>query len=164
MGQHVRKYGRQQQCLTTPSQKNTKVFLTKVRNIVRLHKAVSQEQLIGKINQVIRGCPFLPAHRRQVRVQMGRQASILSGLGLGQMAPSRQKVRLDQEVIIPKIRKSQLDHHASQGRKEKRATLLSKLGTDRTACESQNVRPHVSPGSGSLLANKQAEIKNKEAP
>ena len=62
LGQHVRKYGRRKQILTTPAQKNVQAFLTKVRNIVRSSKAAPQEELIGKLNPVIRGWAMFHRH------------------------------------------------------------------------------------------------------
>ena len=62
LGQHVRKYGKRQQCLITPSRKNTKAFLTKVRNTVRKNKAAPQEELIGKLNPITRGWALFHRH------------------------------------------------------------------------------------------------------
>src|SRR5205814_3397174 len=54
LGQHVRKYNNGV-VLTTPSKKNVKVFLKKVRGIIEKHKQRSAGQLIGKLNPIIRG-------------------------------------------------------------------------------------------------------------
>lgn len=54
LGQHVRKY-RSGAVLTTPSKKNVKAFLKKVRGIIEKHKDSSAGQVMLKLNPVIRG-------------------------------------------------------------------------------------------------------------
>ncbi|GCE09440.1 group II intron reverse transcriptase/maturase [Dictyobacter aurantiacus] len=54
LGQHVRKY-KSGAVLTTPSKKNVKTFLKKVRGIIEKLKDSSAGQLIVKLNPVIRG-------------------------------------------------------------------------------------------------------------
>jgi RNA-directed DNA polymerase len=54
LGQHVRKYT-SEVVLTTPSKKNVKAFLKKVRGIIEKHKDSSAGQVIVKLNPVIRG-------------------------------------------------------------------------------------------------------------
>ena len=54
LGQHVRKY-KSGAVLTTPSKKNVKAFLKKVRGIIEKLKDSSAGQLIVKLNPVIRG-------------------------------------------------------------------------------------------------------------
>jgi RNA-directed DNA polymerase len=54
LGQHVRKY-KSGVVLTTPSKKNVKAFLKKVRGIIEKLKDSSAGQLIVKLNPVIRG-------------------------------------------------------------------------------------------------------------
>jgi RNA-directed DNA polymerase len=54
LGQQVRKYP-DGVVLTTPSKKNVKAFLKKVREIIEKHKTSSAGQLIGRLNPVIRG-------------------------------------------------------------------------------------------------------------
>ena len=51
---HVRKYNHGV-VLTTPSKKNVKAFLKKVRGIIEKHKQSSAGQLIGKLNPIIGG-------------------------------------------------------------------------------------------------------------
>jgi RNA-directed DNA polymerase len=53
LGQHLRKHGGK--LLVTPSKKNTKAFLEKVRRIIDDNKSVSQQDLIKLLNPVIRG-------------------------------------------------------------------------------------------------------------
>jgi RNA-directed DNA polymerase len=53
LGQNVRKYNGT--LLIKPSQKNVKAFLTKVREIVKEHSAVSAGMLIVRLNPVIQG-------------------------------------------------------------------------------------------------------------
>ena len=57
LGQNVRKYqmGKQHKLLITPSKKNVKAFLEKVREIVKANKALSAGKLIEKLNPMIRG-------------------------------------------------------------------------------------------------------------
>ena len=62
LGQHHRKYGNRKQYLTTPARKNVRAFLSKVKDIVRSHKATSQEDLIKKLNPVIRGWALFHRH------------------------------------------------------------------------------------------------------
>src|SRR5207245_11408148 len=54
LGQHLRKYSNGR-VLTTPSKKNVKAFLKKVRGIIEKHKDSSAGQVIVKLNPVIRG-------------------------------------------------------------------------------------------------------------
>jgi len=54
LGQQVRKY-RNGVVLTTPSKKNVKVFLKKVRGIIENRKGSSAGQIIMKLNPMIRG-------------------------------------------------------------------------------------------------------------
>jgi len=54
LGQQVRKY-HNGSVLTTPSKKNVKAFLKKIRGMIEKHKASSAGQLIVKLNPVIRG-------------------------------------------------------------------------------------------------------------
>jgi RNA-directed DNA polymerase len=54
LGQHIRKY-RNGRVLTTPSKKNVKAFLKKVRGIIEKHKDSSAGQIVVKLNPVIRG-------------------------------------------------------------------------------------------------------------
>lgn len=53
LGQNFRKYG--SKLLITPSKKNTKAFLEKVRGIIDANKSASQQDLIEQLNPVIRG-------------------------------------------------------------------------------------------------------------
>ena len=53
LGENLRKYGGKP--LVKPSQKNTHVFLEKVRRIIDANTSVSQTLLIGRLNPVIRG-------------------------------------------------------------------------------------------------------------
>jgi RNA-directed DNA polymerase len=53
LGQHLRKY--RGKLLVTPSKKNTKAFLTKVRGVVENNKSAAQTNLIVQLNPVIRG-------------------------------------------------------------------------------------------------------------
>jgi RNA-directed DNA polymerase len=57
LGQNVRKYkaGKQYKLLIKPSKKNVKAFLEKVREVVKVNKALSAGKLIGKLNPIIRG-------------------------------------------------------------------------------------------------------------
>jgi len=57
LGQNVRKYktGKRHKLLITPSKKNVKAFLEKIREIVKANKAVSAGKLIAKLNPIIRG-------------------------------------------------------------------------------------------------------------
>ena len=52
-GQNIRKYGGK--LLVTPSKKNTKAFLTKVREVIEKNKSAKQEDLIVRLNPIIRG-------------------------------------------------------------------------------------------------------------
>ncbi len=54
LGQHVRKY-KSGTVLTTPSKKNVKAFLNKVRGIIAKHKESSAGHLIVTLNPIIRG-------------------------------------------------------------------------------------------------------------
>jgi RNA-directed DNA polymerase len=54
LGQHVRKY-KNAVVLTTPSKKNVKAFMKKVRGLIEKHKDSSAGQIIVKLNPVIRG-------------------------------------------------------------------------------------------------------------
>jgi RNA-directed DNA polymerase len=54
LGQQVRKY-RNGKVLTTPSKKNVKAFLKKVRGIIEKHRDSSAGRLIVKLNPIIRG-------------------------------------------------------------------------------------------------------------
>lgn len=53
LGQHLRKYGGK--LLITPSKKNTKAFLTKVRGVIEKNKSATQSDLIVRLNPLIRG-------------------------------------------------------------------------------------------------------------
>jgi RNA-directed DNA polymerase len=53
LGQNIRKYGRK--LLITPAQKNVQAALTKIREIIEKNKSATQENLINKLNPVIRG-------------------------------------------------------------------------------------------------------------
>jgi RNA-directed DNA polymerase len=66
LGQQVRKYkmGKRHKLLITPSKKNVKTFLEKIRGIVRANKAISAGKLIAKLNPVIRG--WVNYHRHVV--------------------------------------------------------------------------------------------------
>ena len=48
--------------LIKPSQKNVKTFLDKVRRIIKHSKASTQQELIGKLNPIIRGWALYHAH------------------------------------------------------------------------------------------------------
>ncbi|GAC1650213.1 MAG: group II intron reverse transcriptase/maturase [Ktedonobacteraceae bacterium] len=54
LGQHIRKYSNGR-VLTSPSKKNVKAFLKKVRGIIEKHKDSSAGQIVVKLNPVIRG-------------------------------------------------------------------------------------------------------------
>lgn len=60
LGQHLRKFDGKP--LVKPSKKNTHAFLAKVRGIINANKSVSQSQLIGLLNPVIRGWANYHAH------------------------------------------------------------------------------------------------------
>ena len=66
LGQHVRKYktGKRHKLLITPSKKNVKAFLEKIRGIVKANQAISAGKLIAKLNPVIRG--WVNYHRHVV--------------------------------------------------------------------------------------------------
>jgi RNA-directed DNA polymerase len=53
LGQHIRKYGRK--LLITPAQKNVPAALAKIREIIEKNKSATQENLINRLNPVIRG-------------------------------------------------------------------------------------------------------------
>ena len=53
LGQNIRKYGRK--LLITPAQKNVQAVLTKIREIIEKNKSATQENLINRLNPVIRG-------------------------------------------------------------------------------------------------------------
>jgi RNA-directed DNA polymerase len=53
LGQHIRKYGRK--LLITPAQKNVQAALAKIREIIEKNKSATQENLINRLNPVIRG-------------------------------------------------------------------------------------------------------------
>ena len=53
LGQNIRKY--KGKLLITPSKKNTKAFLVKVKRLIKLHGSSSQEELIKVLNPIIRG-------------------------------------------------------------------------------------------------------------
>jgi RNA-directed DNA polymerase len=57
LGQNVRKYktGKGHKLLITPSKKNVKAFLEKIREIVKANKALPAGKLIAKLNPMIRG-------------------------------------------------------------------------------------------------------------
>ena len=57
LGQNVRKYktGKRHKLLITPSKKNVKAFLEKIREIVKGNCALSAGKLIAKLNPMIRG-------------------------------------------------------------------------------------------------------------
>src|SRR5437588_9229704 len=57
LGQNVRKYqtGKRHKLLITPSKKNVKAFLEKIRAIVKANKGLSAGKLIEKLNPMIRG-------------------------------------------------------------------------------------------------------------
>jgi RNA-directed DNA polymerase len=57
LGQNVRKYqtGKRHKLLITPSKKNVKAFLEKVRAIMKANKALPAGKLIEKLNPMIRG-------------------------------------------------------------------------------------------------------------
>src|SRR5229473_6870469 len=57
LGQNVRKYqaGKRHKLLITPSKKNVKAFLEKIREIVKANKALPAGKLIAKLNPIIRG-------------------------------------------------------------------------------------------------------------
>jgi RNA-directed DNA polymerase len=57
LGQNVRKYktGKQRKLLITPSTKNVKAFLEKIREIIKANKALPAGKLIVKLNPIIRG-------------------------------------------------------------------------------------------------------------
>src|SRR5258708_40359805 len=57
LGQNVRKYqtGKRHKLLITPSKKNGKTFLEKVRAIMKANKALSAGKLIEKLNPMLRG-------------------------------------------------------------------------------------------------------------
>ena len=53
LGQNIRKYNGK--LLIKPSKKNTKAYLNKVRDIIKSNRTSTQEQLIRKLNPVIKG-------------------------------------------------------------------------------------------------------------
>jgi RNA-directed DNA polymerase len=53
LGQNIRKYGRK--LLITPAHKNVQAALTKIRGIIEKNKSATQENLISRLNPVIRG-------------------------------------------------------------------------------------------------------------
>ena len=53
LGQNVRKYSGK--LLVTPSKKNTKAFLTKIQEVIEKNKSARQEDLIVRLNPIIRG-------------------------------------------------------------------------------------------------------------
>jgi RNA-directed DNA polymerase len=57
LGQNVRKYqtGKRHKLLITPSKKNVKAFLEKIREVVKANKALPAGKLIAKLNPIIRG-------------------------------------------------------------------------------------------------------------
>lgn len=57
LGQHVRKYkaGKRRKLLITPSNKNVKAFLDKVRGVIKANKAMEAGKLISILNPIIRG-------------------------------------------------------------------------------------------------------------
>ncbi len=57
LGQNVRKYqmGKRHKLLITPSKKNVKAFLEKIREIMKANKALPAGKLIAKLNPIIRG-------------------------------------------------------------------------------------------------------------
>ncbi|TMD38484.1 MAG: hypothetical protein E6J04_01800 [Chloroflexi bacterium] len=57
LGQNVRKYqtGKRHKLLITPSKKNVKAFLEKIRAIVKANKALPAGKLIAKLNPIVRG-------------------------------------------------------------------------------------------------------------
>ena len=54
LGQTVRKY-RNGKIIITPSAKNVKAFLTKIRHVIKGHKQAKAGHLIGQLNPLIRG-------------------------------------------------------------------------------------------------------------
>lgn len=61
LGFNVRRYPNGK-FLIKPSRKNVKTFLDKVRGIIKHSKASTQQELIGKLNPVIRGWALYHAH------------------------------------------------------------------------------------------------------
>src|SRR2546427_997086 len=57
LGQNVRKYktGKRHKLLITPSKRNVKAFLEKIRGVVKTSKALPAGKLIAKLNPIIRG-------------------------------------------------------------------------------------------------------------
>ena len=57
LGQQVRKYkaGKRHKLLITPSKKNVKAFLQKIRGVVKANKPLPAGKLIAKLNPIIRG-------------------------------------------------------------------------------------------------------------
>jgi RNA-directed DNA polymerase len=66
LGQQVRKYktGKRHKLLITPSKRNVKAFLEKIRGIVKANQAIAAGKLIVKLNPVIRG--WVNYHRHVV--------------------------------------------------------------------------------------------------
>lgn len=61
LGFNIRRYSNGK-FLIKPSQKNVKTFLDKVRRIIKHSKASTQQELIGKLNPIIRGWALYHAH------------------------------------------------------------------------------------------------------
>jgi RNA-directed DNA polymerase len=55
LGQNIRKYGKTGKLLIKPSTKNRTIFLDKVREVIRKHRASKQDFLIHLLNPMIRG-------------------------------------------------------------------------------------------------------------
>ncbi len=60
LGQNLRKFG--QTLLTQPSKKNTRVFMEKVRRVIRHCRGMSQSDLIRQLNPVVRGWCYYHRH------------------------------------------------------------------------------------------------------
>ena len=73
LGQNLRKYGGK--LLVRPSQKNTHVFLEKVRTTLRRNKTTSQEDLIWQLNPVILG--WVNYHRHIVATRTFRKVDLV---------------------------------------------------------------------------------------
>jgi RNA-directed DNA polymerase len=96
LGQHIRKYG-DGKVVVKPSNKNTKGFMNKVREIVKKNASASQRNLIRQLNPVIRG--WLNYHQHISAAQTFRKVDYMLWHILWQWARRRHPRKSGRWVI-----------------------------------------------------------------
>ena len=101
LGFNIRRYSNGK-FLIKPSQKNVKTFLDKVRRIIKHSKASTQQELIGKLNPIIRGWALYHAHNASKQTFSMVDNQIWQCLwALGKTTAPEEGRRMDIQPLLP---------------------------------------------------------------